>query len=148
MRSHTCPATAVIDAKLLSMMVQNWNTISPLNADIFRPVFRLAALQGWGYRRRIHGRGRQIEHRRDTRAWLSAWCLGWHARSLTNSSVKPKHRTENPHAPREVGLPPQEEEVVAKADVVRQRSQELCASTVTCINGQASYLTATRQIVE
>ncbi len=77
MRSHTCPATAVIDAKLLSMMVQNWNTISPLNADIFRPVC-LAALQGWGYRRRIHGRGRQIERRRDTRAWLSA-LAGTHA---------------------------------------------------------------------
>lgn len=34
----TCPATAVIDAKLLSMMVENWNITSPPNAEMLRPV--------------------------------------------------------------------------------------------------------------
>lgn len=35
---HTCPATAVMDAKLLSTMVENWNMTSPPNAEMFRPV--------------------------------------------------------------------------------------------------------------
>ena len=45
--------------------------------------------------------------------------------SPTNTSIKAKYGGVDPQASGEVNLSSQEEEVVAKANVVRQRSQEL-----------------------